>query len=86
METTWMLHNERGGMHDRAELPESVYALPKQLKEPLTDAARVKNALARFDQVEGVSADRDLAFANIEKAAAHCGVALNETDWRKLGR
>lgn len=87
METTWMPHEEHGKIHDRAELPETVYAFPKQRKEPLTDAAHVKEALARFDQVEGVSdADRDLAFANIKKAAAHYGVDLHETDWRQLGR
>ena len=87
METTWRPHDEHGKIHDRAELPESVYAFPKQRKEPLTDATYVKNALACFDQVEGVGdADRDLAFANIKKAAAHYGVALQETDWRELGR
>ena len=87
MKTTWKPHDEHGKVHDRAELPESVYALPKQRKEPLTDAAHVKNALVRFDQVEGVGdADRDLAFANIKKAAAHYGVALHEIDWRELGR
>lgn len=87
METTWMPHEEHGKIHDRAELPENVFAFPKQRKEPLTDAAHVRDALARFDQVEGVSdADRDLAFANIKKAAAHYGVALHETSWRELGR
>jgi len=47
----------------------------------------VRNALARFDQVEGVSdTDRDLAFANIKKAAQHYGVDIKEKDWRELGR
>ena len=56
-----------------------MFAFPRQRKEPLTDASHVKNALARFDQVEGVSdADRELAFANIKKAAAHYGVELRE--------
>ncbi len=87
METTWMPHDEHGEIHNRAQLPESVYAFPKQRKEPLTDAAHVKGALARFDQVEGVSdADRDRAFANIKKAAAHYGVTLHESSWRELGR
>jgi hypothetical protein len=46
----------------------------------------VKNALARFDQVEGVSdADRELAFANIKKAAQYYGVELREISWRELG-
>ena len=87
METTWKPHVEHGKIHDRAELPESVFAFPRQRKEPLTDAAHVKNALARFDQVEGVTdADRDLAFANIKKAAEHFGVTIHETSWRELGR
>jgi hypothetical protein len=64
-----------------------VYAFPKQRKEPVTDAAHVKNALARFDQVKGVSdEDRDLAFANIKKAAQHYGIDVAEKDWRDLGR
>ena len=56
-------------------------------KEPLTDAAHVRTALARFDQVQDVSdADRDLAFANIKKAAEQYGVAMTETSWRDLGK
>jgi len=69
----------------RHALPDSAFAFPEQRKEPLTDAAHVKNALARFDQVQDVSdADRDLAFANIAKAARHYGVAEEES-WRDLG-
>jgi hypothetical protein len=45
-----------------------------------------RHTVARFDQVTDVSdADRDLAFANIEKAAQHYGVHLSETDWHQLG-
>lgn len=29
------------------------FAFPKQRKEPLNDAAHVRNAIARFDQVKG---------------------------------
>ena len=87
MQTTWMPDTEHGKIHNRAELPESVFAFPEHRKEPLTDASHVRNALARFDQVEGVSdADRDLAFANIKKAAAHYGVDVHENSWRELGR
>ena len=87
MQTTWMPYTEHGKIHDRAELPESAYAFPSQRKEPLTDADHVRNALARFDQVEGVSdADRDLAFANIKKAAAHYGIDIRETSLREVGR
>lgn len=87
MPTTWMPQTQAGEIHDRAALPDSVFAFPAQRKEPLTDASHVRNALARFDQVQGVSAaDRDLAFANIKKAAAHYGVEIHEKSWRELGR
>src|SRR5271156_5553971 len=70
----------------RGKLPETVFAFPKQRKEPMTDAEHVRNAVARFDQVIDVpDADRALAFANIEKAAKHYGVDLSETSWRQLG-
>jgi hypothetical protein len=82
-----MPSTESGVIHNRAELPDSVFAFPKQRKEPLTDADHVRNALARFDQVEDVSdTDRDLAFANIKAAAAHYGVDVRESSWRELGR
>jgi hypothetical protein len=49
-------------------------------------ADHVKNTLARFDQVEGVSdSDRDLAFANIRAAAQFYGVDVRERNWRELG-
>jgi hypothetical protein len=86
---TWKPHTEHGDLStkDRENLPESVYAFPKQRKEPLTDAAHVRNALARFDQVDDVSdADRELAFANIKKAAEHYGVEVEESSWRELGK
>jgi hypothetical protein len=68
-------------------LPDSVFAYPKLRKEPMTDAKHVRNAIARFDQVTGVTdADRDLAFANIKKAAKHYGVDMDESQWSELGR
>ncbi|HEY3997541.1 MAG TPA: DUF6582 domain-containing protein [Candidatus Xenobia bacterium] len=86
MRTTWKPHTKHGDLTTRSDLPDSVYAFPKQRKEPLTDASHVRNALARFDQVTDVSDDdRDLAFANIGKAAEHYGVDVSETDWRQLG-
>ena len=87
--TTWKPHTEHGEISgkERRELPDDVYAFPEQRKEPLTDADHVRNALARFDQVQGVSdEDRDLAFANIRKAAKHYGVDVSEDDWHELGR
>ena len=86
---TWKSHTAHGDLStkDRKQLPDSVYAFPKQRKEPLTDASHVRNALARFDQVDGVSnADRDLAFKNIKKAAQHYGIDVEETDWHQLGK
>ena len=88
MHTTWKPHDEHGELStkDRKELPDSVYAFPGKRKEPLTDAKHVRNALARFDQVQDVSdAERDQAFANIRKAAKHYGVDVAEDDWHQLG-
>ncbi len=85
---TWKVHTEHGELSagDRNKLPDSVYAFPSQRKEPLTDASHVRNALARFDQVEDVSnEDRELAFENIRKAAKHYEVEMEETSWRDLG-
>ena len=87
MQTTWSPDTEQGVIHNRAELPETVFAFPVQRKESLTDGDHVRNALARFDQVEGVSdTDRDLAFANIKAAAAYYGVDVRENSWRDLMR
>ena len=88
-EATWKPHTKHGELDtkDREELPDSAYAFPKQRKEPPTDASHVRNAMARFDQVEDVSdADRDLAWANIKKAAKHYDVEIEETDWHDLGK
>src|SRR5664279_3295256 len=86
MKTTWKPHEKSGRLTAQSDLPDTVYAFPKQRKEPLTDARHVRNAIARLDQVEGVSAsDRDLAFANIKKAAEHYGIELNETSAVDVG-
>lgn len=84
--TTWEPHEKRGRLTEQSDLPDSVFAFPKQRKEPMTDASHVRNAVARFNQVIDVSdADRTLAFANIEKAARYYHVRLSETDWHQLG-
>jgi hypothetical protein len=86
MQPTWTPHEKHGQLTAQSDLPDSVYAFPKHRKEPLTDAKHVRNAVARFDQVTGVSdADRELAFANIQEAAKHYDVELFETSWRDLG-
>lgn len=85
---TWKPHEAAGTLStkEKDDLPESVFAFPKQRREPLTDASHVRNALARFDQVKEVSdSDRDQAFANIKKAAAHYGVDIKEENWKDLG-
>jgi hypothetical protein len=85
-EATWKPHEKHGQLTTQSDLPDSVYAFPKQRKEPLTDAQHVRNAIARLDQVVDVSdADRALAFANIEKAASYYRVNLAETSWHDLG-
>ena len=86
MQATWMPHEKHGRLTMQGDLPDTVFAFPNQRKEPLTDAQHVRNAVARFDQVTGVSdADRALAFANIEKAAKYYNVDLSETSWHDLG-
>jgi hypothetical protein len=87
MKATWKPRTKHGELTTRSDLPDSVYAFPNKRKEPLTDAQHVRNALARFDQVEDVSdAERDQAFANILAAAKHYDVEVQETDWHELGK
>lgn len=86
--TTWRPNTRHGELTEAARdrLPKSVFAFPEQRKEPLTDASHVRNALARFDQVKGVSErDRELAFANIVKAAKHYDIEVAEDSWKDLG-
>jgi hypothetical protein len=87
MEATWEPYEKHGTLTKQGDLPDSVFAFPKQRKEPLTDASHVRNSIARFDQVIGVSdKERELAFANIKKAAKYYGIDMTETDWTQLGR
>ncbi len=70
------------GRHD---LPGRQFAFAAQRKEPLEDAGHVRNAIARFGQVEGVSdAERDDAWRRIQDAAKRFGVQAHEQDWREL--
>ena len=88
MKSTWKPDDGASSApDDRKELPDSAYAFPKQRKEPMTDASHVRNAIARFDQVKGVTdPDRDQAFANLKAAARHFQVDLKETTWHDLGK
>jgi hypothetical protein len=70
---------------EQDRLPVSDFAFPKQRKEPITDASHVRNAVARFDQVEDVSdADRDEAWRRIRTAARKYDVEVSADDWREL--
>ena len=79
--------NRREGMStaEKDRLADSKFAFPDERKEPLNDAAHVRNAIARFDQVEGVSdAERDRAWERIVAAAKKFDVEVSATDWREL--
>jgi hypothetical protein len=71
---------------DRDDISSRQFAFPKQRKEPLEDASHVRNAIARFNQVEGVTdQERDEAWARIRAAAKKFDVEVNESDWREIG-
>lgn len=85
MRTTWEPHTKHGDLTERSDLPDTVFAFPEERKEPMTDASHVRSAIARFDQVTDVSdEERELAFANIKKAAEHYGVHMTESEWQDL--
>jgi hypothetical protein len=68
-------------------LADDDFAFPKERKEPLTDARHVRNAISRFDQVEGVSdAERDRAWKRILAAAQRYDVDVSEKSWRDLAK
>jgi hypothetical protein len=70
---------------EQNRLDEDKFAFPEQRKEPLTDAAHVRNAIARFDQVEGVTdRERDEAWRRIRRAADRYDVDVEAGDWREL--
>ena len=70
---------------EKDRMPDSGFAFVDERKEPLNDAAHVRNAIARFNQVEGVSdAERDRAWDRIMAAARRFDVDVSERDWREL--
>jgi hypothetical protein len=70
---------------DRKEISAKEYAFPKERKEPLENAAHVRNAIARFNQVEGVSeAEKDEAWKRIKAAAKKFGVEMEESSRKEL--
>jgi hypothetical protein len=71
---------------DRDDIASRQFAFARQRKEPLEDAAHVRNAIARFHQVEGVTDhERDEAWRRIRAAAKKFDVEVNESDWREIG-
>jgi hypothetical protein len=70
---------------DRKKIPAKKYAFPKERKEPLENAAHVRNAIARFNQVEGVSeAEKDAAWKRIKAAAKKFDVEMDESSRGEL--
>jgi hypothetical protein len=64
----------------RDRISTTKFAFPKQRKEPLENASHVRNAVARFNQVKGVTeAERRAAWKRIESAAKRYGVELKES-------
>ena len=69
----------------RDKLDKGAFAFPKERKEPLKDAKHVRNAIARFDQVEDVTdRERDAAWKRIRKAAKEFDVEVTEKSWHEL--
>jgi len=64
---------------------DSTFAFPKERKEPLNDATHVRNAIARFDQVEGVSdREREEAWKRIKAKAEEFNVEISANSWHDL--
>ncbi len=72
---------------DRDDIDKGTFAFPKERKEPLENAAHVRNAVARFNQVKDVSDDeRDAAWKRIKAAGKKHGVDIKEKSWREIGK
>lgn len=72
---------------ERADLDSKTFAFPKQRKVPLENASHVRNAVARFNQVEDVTdSERDAGWKNVQAAAKKHGVELHEKSWREVGK
>ncbi len=70
---------------EQNRLNDDRFAFPSKRKEPLTDGSHVRNAIARFNQVEGVSdGERDRAWKRILAAAKKFDVEVSEASWREF--
>ena len=71
----------------RDDLDKGSFAFPEQRKEPLENAAHVRNAISRFNQVKDVTdAERDAAWKRIKTAAKKHGVEVTEKSWHDIGK
>ena len=65
----------------RDRISATKFAFPKQRKEPLENASHVRNAVARFNQVKGVTeVERRAAWKRIQSAAKRFGVEIQESE------
>ena len=72
---------------ERDALDDEKFAFPKERKEPIENASHVRNAIARFNQVEGVNdEERDAAWKRIKAAAKKYDVEVSEDSWREIGK
>jgi hypothetical protein len=69
----------------RDEIGDERFAFPAQRKEPLENAAHVRNAVSRFNQVRGVTdSEKDAAWQRILDAAGKYDVNVPKSTWRDL--
>ena len=69
----------------RDNLDEDQFAFLEERKEPLNNASHVRNAIARLNQVKGVSdSERDEAWNRIKRAAKKFDVEMTEDSWHEL--
>lgn len=62
----------------RKALPDSTFGVPGKRKFPLDTCARVRNAMARFNQAKGLTAGEKASLRRkIMSAAAKCGIKVN---------
>jgi hypothetical protein len=45
MGVTWKPYEKHGELTERSDLPDTVFAFPRERKEPLTDAEHARNAI-----------------------------------------
>jgi hypothetical protein len=65
----------------RDRISATKFAFPKQRKEPLENASHVRNAVARFHHVKGVTeVERRAAWKRIQSAAKRYGVEIQESE------